>query len=462
MFGLTQAQGDQYSHQKQQLELFLGQSDYPKALAIGLDLVTSTTKSSVTSDPRISESMILLGKAYTAAGQYADAEIWLRRALTHSKTYLEESAPANALIYRALAANAMRSGNFQLAPDFFDLGIEVLSKSGPEHRLEYAEALSERGGLHYFNENWDGAEQDYKEAMNVQEEVLGFQSPELARSLNNIGGVYMRQGYFARAKAVYQHALNMQKITLGLESPEATTTMINLAVYHDQMAEFKEAESYLKQALELRTKIHGPGHPLTGAVIDNMITMYLSMDQVDKAKELLKELREVRTTSFGGDHPLVADVLDKQASFAIARKLGDEAEIYLLEALSIREAHYGERHDLVAANLYNLGKLQNINGKPEAARLTLTRALDIYEFQPTGNEEALCGILAELVATDLSQGQSDLADQHLSLMLKIKEATYGIDHPELIPVLMELLKLYELEKQVEKAESIRARLYSYK
>lgn len=444
------AQGDQFSHQKQQLELYLHQADYPKALAMGLDLVQTTTKSSPTSDPRISEAMQILGRAYTTAGLYAEAEMWLRRSLSHINQYQGNQAPAAAVVYRALATNSIRSGDLASAPEFFDLSVDLLTKATPKLQLELAEALSERANMHFYQEDWDAAEKDYKAAMKIQEAKLGFQSPELARSLNNMGGVYMRQGHFQKAKAVYQHAYNMQKATLGGDAPEVATTLVNLAVYHDQMAEFELAESFLMQALELRTLVHGPAHPLVGTVIDNLISLYLSLDQEDKAKALLVDLKTSRTQLHGGDHPLVADVLDKQAAFALTRERGQEAEAFLKEALVIREAYYGSRHDQVAATLYNLGKLQNINRQPEAARLTLTKALDIYEFEPTGNQAALCGILAELVATDLAQSQYGLAEGHLLTILNIKEMAFGTEHPEVFGVHQELLRFYQQTEQPEK------------
>gem|GEM_PF-5942957 len=449
--GTLHGQGDQFSHQKQQMQLYLRQSDYPKALAMGLDLVQTTTKSSPTSDPRISEAMQLLGSAFTAAGQYAESEMWLRRSLSHINQYQGKQAPAAAVVYRSLATNAIRSGDLAAAPEFFDLSIELLESAAPELQLELAEAFSERANMHFYQEDWDAAEKDFQAAMKIQEAELGFQSPQLARSLNNIGGVYMRQGSFQKAKAVYQHAYNMQKATLGAEAPEIATTLVNLAVYFDQMAEFEQAESYLKQALDLRNRIHGPSHPLVGAVIDNLISLYLSLEEENKAWVLLTDLKKSRTQMHGGNHPLVADVLDKQAAFALTRERGMEAEAFLNEALVIRENHYGPRHDRVAATLYNLGKLQNLNRKPEAARLTLTQALDIYEYQPTGNQAALCGILAELVATDLAQSQHDLAEDHLLTILKIKELAFGPEHPEVLGVHQELLRFYQKTEQRDKA-----------
>ena len=119
-------------------------------------------------------------------------------------------------------------------------------------------------------------------------------------------------------------------------------------------------------------------------------------------------------------------------------------------------------HDRVAANLYNLGKLQNILGKHEQARITLTRGLDIYENQATSNQEAMSALLAELVVSDLAQGRDDLVEEHLLLLLGVKETALGEEHPDVAEALAQLYLFYKQVGNAEQMSAVQERLSKFK
>ena len=257
---------------------------------------------------------------------------------------------------------------------------------------------------------------------------------------------------YSKAKAYYEHALNMQRSTLPEDDPEFATTFVNLAVYHDQMADFRRAESYLNQALRLREAQLGATHPLVGPVIDDLISLYLATGREKDAGEWRDSPGGEGTRSNGGDHPAIAEIYDKQASLALSTNQDLVAIEFVKEALAVRENHYGPRHDRVAATRYNLGKLYNRLGRFEQARIELTSALDIYEYQTSDQEIALSALIAELIRTDLAQGQTDLMEEHLMLLLALKQSVYGDRHPQVAGVLDELIRLYQETAQDDKAQ----------
>lgn len=452
------SQKNEFEFRLEQIKQATQQNAHREAIALALDLVTSTARNNETSNLRIPQSILAVGEAYSAAGQYVEASKWFRKALAHHQRYEQGASPELAITYRAMAANYLASGQVELAQPYLEQSLDILSQAPEAYAVAYADALTERSTLHFFSKNWDDAASDLQTAMQIQEQALGLQSAPLARSLINLGGIYMQQGYFGKARGVYLHALNMQKAVLGSDDPEVATTLVNIAVYHDQMGEFAEAEGYLKQALELREAAFGPEHPLVGVVIDDLVSLHLSVGAPEKAMALLDQLKADRIGKLGGDDPGVAEVLDKYASLAITQGNPKQAEAYMQQALKIRQNYYGALHDRVAATLYNLGKLQNLLGKYEQARISLNSALDVYANQETESEAAMSALLAELIRTDLAQGQSALVEEHLLLLLGVKEAVYGMAHPEVVPVLQELVRFYEKEGKSELAATSRNRL----
>jgi len=455
------AQDNLYEHLLDQMESATRQQNHSEAISLGLDLVTSTTRNNATSNPRIPNSFVALGRAYSAAGQYAEATKWFRKALAHHQQYHDEPGPELAGTYRAFAANYLASGRPELAEPYLNQALELLASTDIDSNPIYADALMERSSLYFFRKNWDAAIQDLQAAMAIQEKIHGLQSAELARALINLGGIYMQQGDFPKVKAVYSHALNMQKAVLGDDDPEIATTYVNLAVYYDQMGEFAQAEDYLEQALALREKALGYTHPLTGAVVDDLVSLDLSIGSEAQASARLDRLRDERLKVLGGDHPAVAEVLDKRASMALVQGQPKLAEAYMQEALQLRQNYYGPTHDRVAASLYGLGKLQNLMGKYEQARVHLVSALDVYQNQELEAEEAISALLAELILNGLAMGQNEEVGEYFGMLVNLKEMIYGEDHPAVVPALQEYLKWLDQQSDAAwqvKANGVRAQI----
>lgn len=452
------AQQDNLSTIRSQMRSYYDQGDYRKAMSFGLSLVTEAGNNYGLQDNRVAESMESLGKLCLDMGEYASAVEWYRKAMGHRQQNIGLNCPEVGRCHSYLGEVYLESGEVEIAEEYLKESIERLTAAGEDYREWLAHPLELMAALRYMQAQYNQAETLYQQVMQIQEASYGLQSAALARSLNNIGGVYQAQGQFNKARAVYAHALNMQRSVLGPENLEMATTLVNQAVLEDQLGEFEKAEASLKKALALREKQLPLTHPLIGSTIDNLISMYISIGSYDKAEAYLADIRAAREKTFGPDALALAPVYEKYASYHLARADVAGAITWLEKAVESRETHLGPRDKAVAATLYNIGKLSNVIGRHDQARIALNRAMDIYDMNQLGDQAVLTALLAELMLTDYSQGRMEMAEERLFLMLTIKERVFGEFHPETAAVLDEIVVFYQKTEQPEKKLEIEQRL----
>src|SRR6266699_3350763 len=99
--------------------------------------------------------------------------------------------------------------------------------------------------------NYSQAAALYKQALEIQEETLGPDDPEVATSLNNLAVVYQDERKDAEAEPLYNRALAIWKDTGQLESPEALTTITSLGDIYRSQGKYGEAAPLYEQALAI-------------------------------------------------------------------------------------------------------------------------------------------------------------------------------------------------------------------
>ena len=91
-----------------------------------------------------------------------------------------------------------------------------------------------------------------KKALEVAEENVGPDHPDVAVSLNNLALLYKTQGHYAQAESLYKPALEIKEQALGPDHPSVATSLENLAgLYRDKNRD-KEAEALEKRAARIR------------------------------------------------------------------------------------------------------------------------------------------------------------------------------------------------------------------
>jgi tetratricopeptide (TPR) repeat protein len=91
-----------------------------------------------------------------------------------------------------------------------------------------------------------------QKALEVAEQNVGLDHPDVATSLNNLASLYDTQGDYAKAEPLYKRSLAISEKALGPDHPDVATTLENLAGLYRGINQNKEAEPLEQRAAKIR------------------------------------------------------------------------------------------------------------------------------------------------------------------------------------------------------------------
>ena len=91
-----------------------------------------------------------------------------------------------------------------------------------------------------------------QKALQVAEQNVGPDHPDVATSLNNLAGLYFTQGDYAKAEPLHKRALAIREKALGPDHPDVATSLENLAILYRATKRNTEAEALEARAAKIR------------------------------------------------------------------------------------------------------------------------------------------------------------------------------------------------------------------
>src|SRR5208283_1138662 len=104
------------------------------------------------------------------------------------------------------------------------------------------ERLNAEANLLYNLGRYDQAVVAEKKALQVAEQNLGPDHPDVATSLNNLAWLYRAQGHYAQAEPLYKRSLAIREKALGPDHPDVATSLNNLAALYSAQSQYARAE----------------------------------------------------------------------------------------------------------------------------------------------------------------------------------------------------------------------------
>lgn len=95
---------------------------------------------------------------------------------------------------------------------------------------EAGRLLNEAASYSHDRGQYDDAEQLYKQALSIREEVLGPIHPDLAESLNNLASLYRDEGRYDEMEPLSKRALSIYEQSLGPDHIYVASSLNNLAL----------------------------------------------------------------------------------------------------------------------------------------------------------------------------------------------------------------------------------------
>jgi tetratricopeptide (TPR) repeat protein len=188
------------------------------------------------------------------------------------------------------------------------------------------------------------AEASYCQALELREQKLGTDHPDVAASLSNLAALYYLQGKYGEAEPLYLRSLEIRERQLGADHPDVAQSLNNLAELYRLQGKYSEAEPFYLRSLEIWERQLGVDHPLVATSLNNLAALYYSQGNYSEAEPLYVRSLEIRERQLGADHPDVAQSLNNLAELYRAQGKYNEAEPFYLRAIQILEKVLGSEH----------------------------------------------------------------------------------------------------------------------
>ena len=264
--------------------------------------------------------------------------------------------------------------------------IDELLSQDPDSPL-LASLYFSLGDAYKENIQYNQAEFAYHKALDLYEQQLGANHPDVATTLNYLALLYASQGKYSEAEPLCQRALSIRECELGADHPDVATSLNNLAELYREQGKYSNAKPLYLRSLEIRENKLGADHPDTAVSLNNLALLYYFQGNYSEAENLYIRSLTIMERQLGKEHLDIATSLNNLGGLYKSQGKYSEAEHIFVRSLEILERQLGEDHPDVASSLNNLGSLYYLQGKYSEAEPLYLRSLEIF-MQALGQDHS--------------------------------------------------------------------------
>jgi tetratricopeptide (TPR) repeat protein len=364
-----------------------------------LDQGFERAQTELSDEPALQAQMLsMIGNIYSNLGLYDDAYLAIEKSveLYHS---MEEASPEMATALLRFANLEYRLGNYESAADAsresLDLSISLYGNDHPETAsvmntlamsleevgekeaaydlyyriIDIRRDLPDQGSNLSVNLNnlaillqEDGkleeADALFREAVELVDEIYGFEHPFMAYTLNGYSGVHQDRGDFESAEEDLQNALKIGRAVFPENHPFNAVVLHNLGSLFEDMERHTDAANYFEQGLALRRQNLPDNHPDIATSLFSLGTSFIHLEQPSKAEPILREALQIRQSIYEEEDWRVALVKSGLGRALLHQQRFDDAAQYVIPAHAILLESLGEENSHVIASSKDIAEYQ--------------------------------------------------------------------------------------------------------
>jgi tetratricopeptide (TPR) repeat protein len=321
-----------------------------------------------------------LGECLFLENRDAEAEATLRRALALEGNR-EDVIAAGTKNYLALVVK--RKGDFNDEVQLLKDAVRIDRQTEGAESPAFAIALHNLASAQMDLGDLLGGETTEREALKIRRRISGNDHPELAYPLNNLGWVLLAEGNWREAEPLLAEALAIRRKALGDKHPLTAGPLNNWARVLQAKRDYTGADEVFTQALGLIRESSGPQSWATAKILSNLGLLQLDRGDYAAAERYARQALEIRTALGGDDNN--NDVAVSLIEVGVAREYQNDAadaEQLFRRALESRRKKFPAWHpDLIAAEV-RLGEVLTTEGRLNVAEPLLREAVSSAHSAP--------------------------------------------------------------------------------
>jgi len=159
--------------------------------------------------------------------------------------------------------------------------------------------------------SYEEAESLMKQALYIDEELLGEYHPDVAIRLNNLAGLLQATNRTQEAEPLMERVIELFESAYGKDHPNVATSINNLALLFRATNRLREAEPLMRRALQIDEEAFDRHHPNVAIRLNNLAELFQATNRLQEAEPLMKRALQIFETNLGPDHPYTKGVSSK-------------------------------------------------------------------------------------------------------------------------------------------------------
>lgn len=304
-----------------------------------------------------------------------------------------------------------------------DLEEKILGEDNPR----VATLLSNLGSVLHDVGSLDDARNTLERSLTIKEAAFGGRHPDLVSSLNNLGNVYMALGNRDKARSTLSRALSIGDESIGPNSSEVAECLNSLAAAQDDLGETRRL---LERALAIRERLYAPNHPDIAKTLNNLAVVHFLSGSHSSALIGWQRVATIQATTLGTNHPDLATTLLNLGAVQLMIGALSEARASNLRAIEILRRSADPKTPMIGLVLVNLAEISVAEHKPSEGRRYATDALEHLRRALGSKHVDVAYAHLAMGEIELASGNAAEAATHASRALELREQ--GKARPDLI------------------------------
>ena len=249
-----------------------------------------------------------------------------------------------------------------------------------------------------------------KEIVTLTKEIFGESSYRLITPLNNLGSAYYMVEEYELAQEIFKECIQLIELNRNIISPELSSPLFGIALTLNQFGQYEDAIKILDRALRINHVNNGLYNPDQIKIHDSLTESYVGVRDVEKANHHQSFQVFISKKYYGIDNPQVDESLNKLAKwYKRTGQVYSEREIHK-ELLTRQES----RSDGDIASLVETYKNLSFSHRREGMDLfqsvnPLKDAIEVIDLMESPDLNLKFEVLLDLGDTYISYGRIQAA-----------------------------------------------------
>ena len=320
-----------------------------------LDQGFERVQTELADEPALQAQMLsMIGNIYSNLGLYDDAHLAIEKSveLYHR---MEDRSPEMATALLRFANLEYRLGNYQAAADASGESLDLISSHFGDDHPETASVMNTLAMSMEELGDKEVAYDLYYRIIDIRRDQPD-QGSNLSVNLNNLAILLQEDGKLEEADALFSEAVELIDNIYGFEHPFMAYTLNGYSGVHQDRGDFDRAAEDLQNALQIGRAVFPENHPFNAVVLHNLGSLFEDMEEYTEAATYFEDGLTLRRQNLPENHPDIATSLFSLGNTLIFLEKPSNAEPILREALQIRQSIYEDEDWRVALVKSGIGR----------------------------------------------------------------------------------------------------------